>query len=292
MLAVFSGLMLKLPLIIKDVIPYISELILYVSVVQVIVNFMHLITAVRLANMRVMTETRIQKFEFHFRAYLTELADLYPHTRITPYQHMALHFGDLLRRFGPVHSWRCFGFERLNYTLQKFPTNSKFGDLEKTMFTRFCMMQRLKSSLHDPNLPSEFEEFSALYRDTFEETDARGTRITDALAFEEHSVFTHETSTLQRLSPAVYSLLQRWIDGSYFRGAAPIFVQIHTKSKCAARRLLLEITQKRMPELCLSRMGPMNGLQVPLNSFLLQNGHLQTNRRSPKPLLSSILTAP
>lgn len=99
------------------------------------------------------------------------------------------------------------------------------------MFTRFCMMQRLKSSFHDPNLPSEFADFSALYRETFEETDARGTRITDALAFEEHHVFTHETSTLQQLSTTVYALLQRWINGSSFRGAAPMFVQIHAKVK-------------------------------------------------------------
>lgn len=94
---------------------------------RMLVNFMHLITAVRLANMRVMTEVRIQQFETHIRVYLEELADLYPHTRITTYQHMVLHFGTLLRRFGPVHSWRCFGFERLNYTLRKFPTNSRLG---------------------------------------------------------------------------------------------------------------------------------------------------------------------
>lgn len=99
------------------------------------------------------------------------------------------------------------------------------------MFTRFCMMQRLKSSFHDPNLPSEFAEFSALYRDTFEETDARGTRITDALAFEEHPVFTNETSTLQQLSPITYALLRRWIDGSHFRGTTPMFVRIHAKVK-------------------------------------------------------------
>ncbi|KAJ3752746.1 hypothetical protein EV360DRAFT_18877, partial [Lentinula raphanica] len=71
-----------------------------------------------------------------YRAYVTTLigfedkdhvGGLYPHTRITPYQHMMLHFGDLLRRFGPVHSWRCFAFERFNYILQTTKTNSRFG---------------------------------------------------------------------------------------------------------------------------------------------------------------------
>ncbi|KAJ3793081.1 hypothetical protein GGU11DRAFT_692459, partial [Lentinula aff. detonsa] len=103
---------------------------------KMLVNFMHLITAVRLANMRAMTADRVEQFEYHIRAYLEDLIGfgssdpmegLYPHTRISPYQHMMLHFGDLLRRFGPVHSWRCFAFERLNYILQSFPTNSRFG---------------------------------------------------------------------------------------------------------------------------------------------------------------------
>ncbi|KAE9383424.1 hypothetical protein BT96DRAFT_843851, partial [Gymnopus androsaceus JB14] len=92
---------------------------------KMLINFMHLITAVRLADMRVMTEACIRSFEYHMRVYLEELIDLYPHTRITTYQHMSLHFGNLLRWFGPAHSWRCFAFERLNYTIRKFPTNSR-----------------------------------------------------------------------------------------------------------------------------------------------------------------------
>lgn len=100
---------------------------------KMLVNFMHLITAVRLANMRAMTAERIDQFEHYIQTYLQGLVGsdpmegLYPHTRISPYQHMMLHFGALLRRFGPVHSWRCFAFERLNYILQSFPTNSRFG---------------------------------------------------------------------------------------------------------------------------------------------------------------------
>ncbi|KAJ3745537.1 hypothetical protein DFH05DRAFT_1360181, partial [Lentinula detonsa] len=98
-----------------------------------LVNFMHLVTAVRLANMRVMTEAAIAEVEMHIQEYLLGLigtvpgAGLYPHTHISPYQHMMLHFGSLLRRFGLVHSWRCFAFERLNYMLQNFLTNNRFG---------------------------------------------------------------------------------------------------------------------------------------------------------------------
>ncbi|KAJ3870997.1 hypothetical protein F5051DRAFT_341469 [Lentinula edodes] len=89
----------------------------------ILVNFMHLVTAVCLANMRVMTEARIRSYEHHMRVYLEEVVGykqenpLFPHTELTTYQHMSLHFGNLLRRFGPPHSWRCFAFERFNYIL-------------------------------------------------------------------------------------------------------------------------------------------------------------------------------
>ncbi|KAE9385411.1 hypothetical protein BT96DRAFT_758443, partial [Gymnopus androsaceus JB14] len=94
---------------------------------KMLINFMHLVTAVRLANMREMTEARIHAFEVHIRLYLHGLQELYPHTEISIYQHSMLHFGSLLRRFGPVHSWRCFAFERMNYVLQQINTNGKLG---------------------------------------------------------------------------------------------------------------------------------------------------------------------
>ncbi|KAJ3722257.1 hypothetical protein C8R42DRAFT_554482, partial [Lentinula raphanica] len=114
---------------------------------KMLVNFMHLVTSVRLADMRATTEEQIQSYEHHYRTYVTTLVGfgnkeniggLYPHTRITPYQHMMLHFGDLLRRFGPVHSWRCFPFERFNYILQTTKTNSRFGVSSFVLISPTC----------------------------------------------------------------------------------------------------------------------------------------------------------
>ena len=95
---------------------------------QMLENFMHLVIAVKLASMRSLTPSRIELFEQHMFQYLTTLLELYPGTTITPYQHLSLHFGDMLRRFGPTHGWRCFPFERYNYLLQQIPTNMKFGE--------------------------------------------------------------------------------------------------------------------------------------------------------------------
>ena len=92
-------------------------------------NFMDLVHAVRLATVREITTTQINEYEFYMHRYLVNLLELYPMTSISPYQHLSLHFGDNIRRWGPTHSWRCFAFERFNGLMQNIPTNSKFGKI-------------------------------------------------------------------------------------------------------------------------------------------------------------------
>lgn len=90
-------------------------------------NFLHLVTAVNAANLRIITESDIDLYEHHMRTYLHGFLDLYPHMDLTPYQHLSLHFPEHLRRFGPTHSWRCWAFERYNGIIQMLPTNNRFG---------------------------------------------------------------------------------------------------------------------------------------------------------------------
>ena len=90
-------------------------------------NYLDLVKAVELATRYTQTEANIADYEHHMERYLRTLLELYPQIDIQPYQHLALHFGEHLRRFGPTHSWRCFPFERYNGILQRIPTNLKFG---------------------------------------------------------------------------------------------------------------------------------------------------------------------
>jgi hypothetical protein len=90
-------------------------------------NFLHLVTAVNLANQRTITEEQIIQYQSHITSYLKGFIDLYPFASITPYQHLSVHFSTHLRRWGPTHSWRCFAFERYNGVIQGLPTNNKFG---------------------------------------------------------------------------------------------------------------------------------------------------------------------
>ncbi|KAJ3870996.1 hypothetical protein F5051DRAFT_446801 [Lentinula edodes] len=102
------------------------------------------------------------------------------------------------------------------------------------MFSHFCMMQKLKSRLHEPNSSPEFEELSNIYRNTFEEPNAQGTRDMDALVFDNFTVFAHDQAiptSSQRLNRTVYSLLQTWINGSHFPGSAPVLVRTHVTVK-------------------------------------------------------------
>lgn len=90
-------------------------------------NFMDLVTATKLVNMRIMTAQRSADFLKHMHRYLEGIKELYPHHSILPYHHMSLHFPRFLEDFGPTHGWRCFPFERFNYLLQQVPTNLRFG---------------------------------------------------------------------------------------------------------------------------------------------------------------------
>lgn len=92
-------------------------------------NFFHLVTALKLGSTRTTSHRRIEEYEDHMREYLKTLLNLFPGTAVTPYQHMALHVGQQLRRFGPTHAWRCYAFERFNHIFQKIETNKIYGAL-------------------------------------------------------------------------------------------------------------------------------------------------------------------
>lgn len=104
-------------------------------------NYMDLATAVKLGNMREMFDERRQQFMHHALEHLRSLKVIFPGHELGPYQHLSLHFVEFLERFGPVHAWRCFPFERYNYLLQQIPTNEKWG--ESTSFSSFALELRL-----------------------------------------------------------------------------------------------------------------------------------------------------
>ena len=94
---------------------------------QMLSNYFNLVSAIKLAHLRTLNPFIIHNYHHLMKRYLTELQVLYPEVGLTISQHLSLHVTALLKDWGPVHSWRCFPFERYIGMLQKIKTNDKFG---------------------------------------------------------------------------------------------------------------------------------------------------------------------
>jgi hypothetical protein len=94
---------------------------------QLFRSVMHLAVAVRWGTSYRSSDHHSKVFTKNMKEYLQNLLDLYPHIQFRPNHHAALHIGPLLSRFGPVHGWWAFPFERVIGILQKIKTNDKIG---------------------------------------------------------------------------------------------------------------------------------------------------------------------
>jgi hypothetical protein len=88
---------------------------------------MFLATALRWATSHRTSQRHADEYMRNMRAYVKSLRDLFPEMKLRPNHHNALYLGELLLRFGPVHGWWMFPFERLIGLLQKINSNKKIG---------------------------------------------------------------------------------------------------------------------------------------------------------------------
>jgi hypothetical protein len=95
---------------------------------QLLENFMDLVTAVRLANMRITSPGQADAYDETIFRYVQGIQTLFPQYPIRPIHHGALHIGDVLRRFGPVHSHGASHYERHIGFLRRINTNHKVGE--------------------------------------------------------------------------------------------------------------------------------------------------------------------
>lgn len=57
--------------------------------------------------------------------------------------HLRLHLKDCLLDYGPVQSFRCFSFERLNGVMGKYHTNNEMIEIQ--IMKKFLSEQKIKS---------------------------------------------------------------------------------------------------------------------------------------------------
>ena len=151
---------------------------------KLIESTMHLSTAIRWAVSHRTSEQHAQEYKRHMTAYLKSVRELCPNDDLHPVHHNALHIPDFLRRFGPMHGWWMFPFERLIGILQKVKTNFKMGEaihfvrnsieltvplgqLEKTIMNTFCAASELKVFLQRPGCPEALRECVPILADCF-----------------------------------------------------------------------------------------------------------------------------
>jgi hypothetical protein len=75
------------------------------------------------------SKKEIELFEHYIFRYVARLKTLYKLTKVKPIHHSALHYGDVLRGFGPAHTHGAAFYERYIHTMQRKNHNMKFGVL-------------------------------------------------------------------------------------------------------------------------------------------------------------------
>lgn len=94
---------------------------------ELLEHFMDLVSAVRIANMRVSSQKQILAYNHYIFRYASRCAKLYPDETLKPTLHAALHLGDTLELFGPVHAISAPFYERCINFFHRMNTNQKLG---------------------------------------------------------------------------------------------------------------------------------------------------------------------
>ena len=97
---------------------------------KVLNSTMLLATALRWGTSHRTSTKHAAEYMKNMRAYLASLRDLFPGTDLRTSHHNALFIGEMLLRFGPVHGWWMFPFERVIGLLQQTNINSKMGMID------------------------------------------------------------------------------------------------------------------------------------------------------------------
>lgn len=198
-------------------------------------NFMHLVTATTILFKRSMNPERIRLYESSMEDYLDGHLRLYPHLNLTPKHHLSLHVPKFLKRFGPVHGWSSWGFERLNFKFQRTETNGRSsksphnhtilstalltntpGQLEKTTLDHFHLERRMRAIMSTGGLlPGTFSPIVERFNTAFRPL-GKGSLTVDMAEFSSDSSLHsfRETDERSIATPAPRPLreaLRRWV---------------------------------------------------------------------------------
>ncbi|TFK60920.1 hypothetical protein BDN72DRAFT_778818 [Pluteus cervinus] len=151
---------------------------------DLLMNFLDLVIAVDHGTRRSISTQRIEIYWTHIVRYLRGLILLFPNHQFVPNHHLSLHLVECLERFGPVHAWWSFPFERYNGVMGRLKKNFKPNQMEITFlcsFSRGCNLRSLLQTL-TPSRNTIYSAFIDKLKDTFL-SGFRGTVLSDVLSF-------------------------------------------------------------------------------------------------------------
>ncbi|KAH9051542.1 hypothetical protein EDB87DRAFT_1582376 [Lactarius vividus] len=140
-------------------------------------NFMDLVCAVQIANVRLISKKDIELYKYYIQRYLTDFKTLYKSAKVKPIHHAALHYGDTLRGFGPAHTHGAAFYERYIHSMQRKNHNMKLGELELTFMRSSAREAKLQALLFDHSEVHEHVGELAKTYEAFLNEDSRGTRL-------------------------------------------------------------------------------------------------------------------
>ncbi|KZT54921.1 hypothetical protein CALCODRAFT_510434 [Calocera cornea HHB12733] len=99
-------------------------------------NYLKLAASIKIFMRREITQAELERAEDLYRQFLREYVEIYGAENVTPTFHWILHMAAQIRRFGPVHGFWTYLFERLNKLLKGFATNGHKGGAMEVTFAR------------------------------------------------------------------------------------------------------------------------------------------------------------
>ncbi|VDB87544.1 unnamed protein product [Peniophora sp. CBMAI 1063] len=185
-------------------------------------NLMTMVSVVCIGTLRVVKVADTYDFDAAVRQYFEGKKRLFKDETIRPYDHLLLHYGDVLRGFGPTAAHDGSFYERHIRRLHSFNINMKSGELEGTYMRSAGRHANLRSVLLDDTAASTLSHVSGLVEEFRRQTfvDTRGTRL-GSLMLESVTMSTAEGAKFLRkdasevvLSPEVLDLLRPFLEVS------------------------------------------------------------------------------
>jgi hypothetical protein len=90
-------------------------------------NSMDLVRAVQIANLRSISRKEIELYDHYISRYMLSYKSLFKLAKVKPIHHAALHYGDVLREFGPAHTHSAAFYERYIHSMQSKNHNMNLG---------------------------------------------------------------------------------------------------------------------------------------------------------------------